>query len=237
MKVMDSDLSLGDVLDQYSPQSEEEAADVARLRELAARGDAWDRSTLLHATASALVVHPPTGRVLLRWHQRMNGWLQVGGHADPGESSPLAVAHREAAEETSLSDLLPWPDPARPEVIQVVIVPVPAGRGEPAHHHADIRYLFATAQPDAAVSESEAAQIRWLRLDKALFQAAESNLEVLFTRTRTLLTTIGASSRSAADPASGGRLGAANETGRHHGQTDQQPTPNAGIHGLNGRLP
>jgi 8-oxo-dGTP pyrophosphatase MutT (NUDIX family) len=198
MKAMGRNLSLVDVLDQYSAQSDEEAADLVRLRELATRGDAWDRSTVLHATASALVVHPPTDRVLLRWHQRMNSWLQVGGHADPGESSPLAIARREAAEETALSDLRPWPDPARPEVIQVVIVPVPAGRGEPAHHHADVRYLFATAQPEAAVSESEGAQLRWLQVEEALSLVAQRNIEVLLTRTRTLLTTIGASSRSAA---------------------------------------
>jgi 8-oxo-dGTP pyrophosphatase MutT (NUDIX family) len=198
MKAMGRNLSLVDVLDQYSAQSDEEASDLVRLRELATRGDAWDRSTVLHATASALVVHPPTDRVLLRWHQRMNSWLQVGGHADPGESSPLAIARREAAEETALSDLRPWPDPARPEVIQVVIVPVPAGRGEPAHHHADVMYLFATAQPEAAVSESEGAELRWLQVEEALSLVAQRNIEVLLTRTRTLLTTIGASSRSAA---------------------------------------
>jgi 8-oxo-dGTP pyrophosphatase MutT (NUDIX family) len=38
------------------------------------------------------------------------GWLQVGGHGDPGEGDPLAIALREAAEETGLSDLVPWPD-------------------------------------------------------------------------------------------------------------------------------
>ena len=37
-------------------------------------------------------------------------WLQVGGHADPGESDPLRIALREAREETGLTDLVPWPD-------------------------------------------------------------------------------------------------------------------------------
>jgi 8-oxo-dGTP pyrophosphatase MutT (NUDIX family) len=193
--MMGPDLPLAAVLDQYTAQSAEEAADVVRLRELAARGDAWDRSTLIHATASALVVHPPTGRVLLRWHQRMNSWLQVGGHADPAESSPFAVARREALEETALPDLIPWPDLARPQVIQVAIVPVPAGRGEAAHHHADVRYLFATAKPEAAVTESEGAEIRWLSLDDAMELVEESNLEVLLTRTGTLLSKIASSGR------------------------------------------
>lgn len=195
---MSPDLALAAVLGRYAAQSDDEARDLVQLKELAARGEAWDRSTRLHATASALVLHQPTGRVLLRWHERMNSWLQVGGHADAGESSPLAVARREAAEETGLSDLQPWPDPARPEVIQVVIVPVPAWRGEPAHHHADVRYLLATAEPEGVVSESEAARLRWLQLEEALSLVAERNLEVLLTRTRRLLITIAPSSRSAA---------------------------------------
>ncbi len=99
------------VLGRYRPEDAAEAADVARVRALAeTAADPWLRSIPLHVTASALVVHPDSGRVLLRWHQRQQAWLQVGGHADPGESDPLAVALREAGEETGLADLTPWPD-------------------------------------------------------------------------------------------------------------------------------
>ena len=90
----------------YQAVGETEAADVARMRGLAANEpDPWSRSLPLHFTASALVLHPDSGRVLLRWHQRLRMWLQAGGHADPGESDPLAIALREAAEETGLPDL------------------------------------------------------------------------------------------------------------------------------------
>ena len=113
------------LLDGYRPQGQAEAADVARVRALAATApDPWLRSLPLHVTASALIVHPASGRMLLRWHQRQQAWLQVGGHADPGESDPLGIALREAAEETGLADLEPWPDA---QIRQVVIVPVPAG--------------------------------------------------------------------------------------------------------------
>ena len=76
-------------------------------------GSPWDRSTPLHVTGSALIVHPASGRVLLRWHARQHVWLQVGGHGDPGEDDPFAVALREAGEETGLSDLVAWPDERR----------------------------------------------------------------------------------------------------------------------------
>ena len=169
-------MDLAGVLAAYVPGSEEEARDVGRVRQLLDSGDAWSRSLPLHVTGSALVVHPPTGRVLLRWHERMRGWLQVGGHADPGEVDPYAVALREAREETGLEDLVPWPHAPEPTVLQVAIVPVPAGKGEPAHHHADLRYVLATARPDDATAESESARLRWLTLDEAVEFVAEDNL-------------------------------------------------------------
>jgi len=137
-----------DLLDGYRAAGDTEIADVERLRILAqAADDPWLRSAPLHVTASALIVHPGSGAVLLRWHQRQQAWLQVGGHADPGESDPLAIALREAAEETGLTDLVPWPDAS---LRHVVIVPVAASSREPAHQHADVRFVLATRDPDAA---------------------------------------------------------------------------------------
>ena len=178
-------------LDGFEPGSDEEARDIARIRRLAEGGDPWTRSSLLHVTGSAVVVHPGTRRVLLRWHERMRSWLQVGGHADPGETDPYRIALREAREETGLADLAPWPDPARPSVVQVAVVPVPAGKGEPAHEHADLRYLLATAQPEAAAPEWDTADLAWLSLEEALWQVAEENLRVCLRRIADLLTRAG----------------------------------------------
>src|ERR1022692_5102501 len=140
------------MLRRYRPQGETEAADVARVRALAETAqDPWLRSLPLHVTASALIVHPESGRMLLRWHQRQQAWIQVGGHADPGESDPLAIALREASEETGLTDLVPWPDG---QIRHVVNVCVAASSREPAHEHADVRFVLATRAPDEARPES-----------------------------------------------------------------------------------
>lgn len=178
-------VALAAALDDYEAQSHREALVVSRIRELAAGGDPWTRDSLLHVTGSAFIVHPASRRVLLRWHDRMRSWLQVGGHADPGETDPFAIALREAIEETGLGDLRPWPgsaDTPRPRLAHVVIVPVPAGRGEPAHEHADLRYLLATARPDAVAPESETALLRWLSIEEALEAVANDNIRLTIHR-------------------------------------------------------
>lgn len=172
-------------LDGYQPTGEAEAADVARTRELiAGGGDAWARDTPLHLTASALVVHPASGRVLLRWHQRQGKWLQVGGHGDPGETDPLAIALREAREETGLTDLAPWPDG---RIWHVVICGVAPGKGEPAHHHADLRYLMATEHPDTTQPETPDAPLRWLTIDEARDLVGGNNLRITLDRAQQAL--------------------------------------------------
>ena len=175
------------LLDAYVPAGDVETADLARLRSVARAGsDLCSRTEPLHVTGSALVVHPPTRRILLRWHERMQRWLQVGGHFDPGEPDPLAVARREAEEETGLHDLVVapatggWP-------VQVVVVPVAPGGGEPEHEHADVRYVLVTDEPEGATPESDGAPLRWLTIDDALAEVHEDNLRVLIARAAHLL--------------------------------------------------
>lgn len=172
-------------LDGFEPQGETEAVDVRRMRHLAAtEPDPWLRSLPMHFTASALVVHPDSERVLLRWHQRQQRWLQVGGHGDPGESDPLEIALREAREETGLADLEPWPDAT---LRHVVVCDVPPGKGEPAHEHADLRYLVATRDPDAARPENPGAPLRWLTIDEARVLVGTNNLRHTLDRAQSLL--------------------------------------------------
>ncbi len=178
--------SLLTALDHYGAETDEELADLDRARALLAGDDPWSRSAPLHITGSAVVVHPPTGRVLLRWHERQQAWLQVGGHADPGETDPFVTALREGIEETGLADLRAWPGP-EPALVHLVAVPVPAGKGEPAHEHLDVRYVLATDTPDAIVPETPAARLRWLPAAEAVEATSEENLRVMLRRVAGLL--------------------------------------------------
>jgi 8-oxo-dGTP pyrophosphatase MutT (NUDIX family) len=177
---------LRSVLGRYRPRDEREAADVDRVRRLVDDGDPWSRERPLHVTASALVVDPGGRRVLLRWHARMQRWMQVGGHADPGETDPWLIARREAGEETGLDDLAPLAPELERMPVQIVIVPVPAGRGEPAHEHADIRYVLATTEPERSQAEAPDATVRWVDFDEARAEITEPNLREFLARVERL---------------------------------------------------
>jgi 8-oxo-dGTP pyrophosphatase MutT (NUDIX family) len=176
---------VADLLARHRPRDSAEAADLDRSRALTRIApDPWLRSLPLHFTASALVVHPASAQVLLRWHQRQQAWLQVGGHGDPGETDPVGIALREGQEETGLADLVPWPDAS---LLQVAIVDVPARGDEPDHQHADLRFILATGDPDTARPESPDAPLRWLTVPDARAVTTESNVQDLLARAERLL--------------------------------------------------
>jgi 8-oxo-dGTP pyrophosphatase MutT (NUDIX family) len=190
---------LNGLLSGYQAVGRTEAADVERMRRLAAAApDPWSRSQLpLHFTASALVIHPASRRVLLRWHVRQGRWLGVGGHGDPGESDPLQIALREAREETGLADLLPWPPssmgssrpPSPPDgaLRHAVVCSVRASAAEPEHEHADLRYILATASPNAIAPEDEHSPLRWVTFPEARALFGADSLAETLDRTEVLL--------------------------------------------------
>jgi len=141
--------------------------DAATPRELGARArflaelgrltDPFDRhADPVHVTGSAIVVGP-RGTVL-HWHKRIGGWLQPGGHVDPGET-PWQAALREAHEETGLR--VRHPD-GGPQLVHLDVHPA----GE--HVHLDLRYLLVSedAEPDPPPGESQ--DVRWFTLAEAI---------------------------------------------------------------------
>jgi 8-oxo-dGTP pyrophosphatase MutT (NUDIX family) len=177
---------LNGLLNAYQAVGETEAADVERMRRLAAAApDPWSRAQLpLHFTASALVLHPASRRLLLRWHVRQDRWLGVGGHGDPGETDALQIALREAREETGLADLVPWPDGS---LRHVVVCRVRPSATEPEHEHADLRYLLGTASPDAITPEDEHSPLRWVSFPEARALLGADNLIATVDRAERLL--------------------------------------------------
>ena len=157
-------------LDAHQPADAKEARDMRQIKALIAEHPniMSMHCEVGHITASAVIVHPDTGRTLLHWHKRLNRWLQVGGHVEH-ETDIAQTALREAREETGLPDLAHFPLGAAPRPIDYDVHTIPEVDGFPEHLHLDFRYVLVTQAPAAlAPAEGESARLRWLGFAEAL---------------------------------------------------------------------
>lgn len=149
----------------YSATGDEETSRLRMLELLAREADVTSRGHFApgHFTASAFIIDPAAALVLLHHHRRLDRWLQMGGHIEPGES-PRIAAMREAEEESGLAHIQPLID----AIFDIDVHSIPAAKGEPAHLHHDIRYLFAASiSDDFRIDPNESHDLRWFGLDEA----------------------------------------------------------------------
>ena len=160
---------LRNLIEAYIPCDEREARDrenmllaLNRLEKPLSR-----ENPFAHFTASSWIVNPGRDRALMAWHNIYRTWAWTGGHAD-GEGDLLAVALREAREETGLSRVRPVTE----DIYSIEILPVNAhfkrGQFVSAHLHLNVTYLLEAddAQPLRPKPDENSA-VRWLPLDEA----------------------------------------------------------------------
>ena len=94
-------------------------------------------------------------RVLLAHHRRLGRWLQPGGHSD-GDTDTLAVALREAREESGL-DVRALDD----AIFDLDLHRIPARDRETAHLHFDVRFLVQAEHDRFRVSD-ESYALAWV---------------------------------------------------------------------------
>ncbi|MFH8220373.1 NUDIX hydrolase [Streptomyces sp. NPDC018057] len=140
------------------------------LDHLAAHPDGlWKACGDGHITASALVVDPGRGRVLLTLHKKLRMWLQMGGHCEPEDATLAQAALREGTEESGIPGLSLLPGG-----------PVRLDRHlTPCAWHLDVQYA-AIAPPGAveAISD-ESLDLRWFAYDEVGGVADDSVVRLL----------------------------------------------------------
>lgn len=149
-----------DYLERYGT----EQTRLARLREaLELPAPVTSRSTFTgHVTCSGLVLDH-TGQALHIRHNTLGRWLPPGGHLEPTDTSLFGAVLREVAEETGLAEVDLVPLDRRP--VDIDIHPIPANplRGEPAHWHFDLCYVFTvTGRPELVLEAAEVSGAAWL---------------------------------------------------------------------------
>ena len=135
--------------------------DISRFRGFVERQprcferDCWDDG---HITGSAVVLDSAGTSMLVTHHAKLDRWLQLGGHAD-GDPDPLAVACREAREESGLSVV-----PIQDGILDLDIHAIPARGQDPAHFHYDVRFLLKVERPGPLQVTHESLALRWVPL-------------------------------------------------------------------------
>lgn len=123
-----------------------------------------------HITGSSWIVDETKQFVLLTHHTKLNRWLQPGGHAD-GDENVMAVALREAQEETGLKNL----ELLHPGIFDIDIHTIPARKDFPVHDHYDVRFLFIASMREPLTITEESQDLAWKKIEDLAVLTAQND--------------------------------------------------------------
>lgn len=167
--------SVRNLIEEYVPYNMQEEKDKAVMLGMIDEGTPLftrDNQTA-HWTASSWIVNPAMDRVLMVYHNIYNSWSWTGGHAD-GDEDLLAVAIREAKEETGLTEVKPVSEDLLSLEILTVDGHVKREEYVSSHLHLNLTFLLmADDTKTLRVKEDENSGVRWFTMEEALQASSE----------------------------------------------------------------
>ena len=173
------------IIADYVPGDGREAAEQKEMLDLVAREG--DRLLLrdcayAHFTASSVIVSRDRTKTLMAYHRIYQSWAWTGGHND-GDGDFLAVALREAREETGIEGLRP----IREGIASLEILPVWAhvkrGQHVGSHLHLNVSYLFEADETlPLRAAERENSAVGWLPIDRLEEYVSEKPMLPIYRR-------------------------------------------------------
>lgn len=173
---MDKSLLLSQ-LAQYAPTDPYEIACKQRIITfINQHPDCFERSLACgHITASCWLVNKDLSKALLMHHAKLNMWVQLGGHCD-GDPDVLAVAIKEAQEESGIQNIVP----VSSEIFDLDIHVLPAHSKEADTLHYDVRFLLKVAGDKDIIQNEESKELRWIGKNRAELPTKEESVVRLF---------------------------------------------------------
>ena len=168
-------MSLLKQLKAYAPYNEQETNDKeVMIKLLEKESDIFTRENeVAHFTASSWLVNKEHTKVLMIYHNIYHSWSWTGGHAD-GDTDLLAVAMREAMEETGVKTITPVSKDIFSIEILTVDGHIKRGKYVPSHLHLNVTYLLEADEAEVLhIKQDENSGVAWFTLEEALEKCSE----------------------------------------------------------------
>lgn len=167
-------IALIEMLKSYFPKDQEELkfkSEIINFINLNSK--CFERSLDIgHITASSWLLNKGHTKALLLHHNKLNRWLQLGGHCD-GNPDVLAVSIKEAQEESGILGIAPISN----NIFDIDIHLIPETAKEKSHYHYDIRFLLNVTSDEEIIKNNESKELRWI--GKNLNELPEQNPSVM----------------------------------------------------------
>jgi len=151
----------------YIPFNEQEAVDRDAALRCLKQPDIYLRTNeLVHVTSSAWIVNHDRTKVLMAYHNIMQTWAWLGGHAD-GEKDLLQVALKEAREESGIQHVHPISEDLFSVEMLTIEGHIKRGKYVNSHLHLNATYLLEADETDELfVKADENSGVRWIPIDE-----------------------------------------------------------------------
>ncbi|MGL4344338.1 MAG: NUDIX hydrolase [Cellulosilyticaceae bacterium] len=156
-------------IEAYKPSNEQEANDQRIILEYIKNFPETiltRENEIAHLTSSGFIINPTRDKVLMIHHNIYQTWAWTGGHTD-GDRDLLAVAIKEAKEETGLKKV----SPLTGEIDAIDILPVwghiKKDKYVSVHLHLNVAYvLIAEEGQELRINEAENSGVKWLPIEE-----------------------------------------------------------------------
>lgn len=167
---------------RYDPYNEQEKKDkelmlhcIDTFDDILTRGN-----EIAHITSSAFVVNKTKDKMLMVYHNIYDSWSWTGGHAD-GEEDLLAVAIREAKEETGIKKIHPISSDIFALDILTVLGHIKRGKYVSAHLHLSVTYICEADENELLIFKAdENSGVKWVPINEVNLYSNEPHMQKVY---------------------------------------------------------